>query len=326
MFKFCVIVLSTFFAIVQFCVAQSSLPLQNQVTLIAPYHMGNYNQFIQNYYQSNKEASSPIINNRLLSASSVFLGKPYYLGALGEGPGAKFDKHPLYRTDKFDCVTYIETVLALAESTSFRGFQDHILQIRYSDGIPTYLSRNHFTSIDWNPRDQKLGYITDSTKTLYPTQYKIAVANINKAAWYQHKTLKDLIMFKTLRKTEQAKKLAAFRSLGHNIPNQISKINYVPIKDFFDAKGQPIPQMFAKIPSGVIIEIIRPDWNLKKLIGTNLNVSHMGLGLRLNKTLYFREASSIKHKVIDTPLSEYLHHYLHSKTVKGINIELINLI
>ena len=47
---------------------------------------------------------------------SYFKGKPYVLGSLGEGKAAIFDKNPIYRTDTFDCETYVSTVLALVVS------------------------------------------------------------------------------------------------------------------------------------------------------------------------------------------------------------------
>ncbi len=37
--------------------------------------------------------------------SEEFLGKPYILGALGEGPKARYDQFPAYRVECFDCVT-----------------------------------------------------------------------------------------------------------------------------------------------------------------------------------------------------------------------------
>ena len=51
---------------------------------------------------------------RLAIVSSAFLGRPYFWGPLGEGAEGDFDQYPLYRADLFDCLTFVETVLAVA--------------------------------------------------------------------------------------------------------------------------------------------------------------------------------------------------------------------
>lgn len=82
--------------------------------------------------------------------------------------------------------------------------------------------------------------------------------------------------------------------------------------------------MLNKIPSGTIINIVRPDWNLKKYIGTNLNVSHQGILLREQGKLYLVHASSSDKKVVKVLLTDYLKKYLTSPTVKGINLLKLN--
>ena len=56
---------------------------------------------------------------RIDAISAQFLGKPYLLGALGEGEQGYYDSSPLYRTDAFDCETYVDTVLALIISAGY---------------------------------------------------------------------------------------------------------------------------------------------------------------------------------------------------------------
>ncbi len=104
---------------------------------------------------------------------------------------------------------------------------------------------------------------------------------------------------------------------------------YLPLRRLFKADGQPNIYLFKQIPSGSVIEIIRPDWDLHSQIGTRMNVSHLGLAVRTSKGLMFREASSldtIGKTVIDVPLTNYLKGYLHSPTVKGINVQKIILL
>ena len=91
----------------------------------------------------------------------------------------------------------------------------------------------------------------------------------------------------------------------------------------FDKNGQPNQALFDRIPDGVIVEIARPDWDLRKDIGTKLDLSHMGLALRIHGDLIFRQASTVEKKVADVPLATYLARYLKSPTVKGIHLEKI---
>jgi hypothetical protein len=46
--------------------------------------------------------------------------------------------------DGFDCVTYIETILALASSFSADGFIERLRQLRYKQGCIQWRQRNHY--------------------------------------------------------------------------------------------------------------------------------------------------------------------------------------
>src|SRR5262249_52385928 len=103
----------------------------------------------------------------------------------------------------------------------------------------------------------------------------------------------------------------------------VSHLSYIPLAVFFDQAGKPKQALFDRIENGTLIEIVRPNWDLHSLIGTNLDVSHLGFLLRVKGILMFRQASSVKKKVVDIPLDVYLAHYLRSDTVKGIHLEKI---
>lgn len=75
------------------------------------------------------------------------------------------------------------------------------------------------------------------------------------------------------------------------------------------------------IPSGSVVNIVRPNWNLKSAIGTNMNISHQGFVIRKNGVTLMRHASSSGSKqVAELPLADYLSAFLLSPTIKGINI------
>ncbi|MCL1785926.1 MAG: DUF1460 domain-containing protein, partial [Alphaproteobacteria bacterium] len=59
---------------------------------------------------------TPVVNSEyaenLGSISAGFIGKRYAADPLGEGTG--FDSDPVIREDAFDCVTFVETVMAMS--------------------------------------------------------------------------------------------------------------------------------------------------------------------------------------------------------------------
>jgi hypothetical protein len=268
---------------------------------------------------------SPYLDRRLETDSSFFIDKPYLLGALGEGQNALIDKSPLYRTDDFDCVTYVSTVLALVESNNIAQFNKNQLKINYENAIPDYVHRNHFMSVDWNPNNEKNGYLKDVTKTLFPNTYKIAVATIDKPNWYRNLAANNIKDFQSITPQQTQDLLQQLHDLSEKTRAEISRLPYIPLTTLYDKNGKPNMALFDRIPSDVVIEIVRPNWNIRKLIGTNMNISHLGLGIREKGVLIFREASSLENKVIDIPLTEYLANYLDSSSVKGIHIEKIVL-
>ncbi len=108
------------------------------------------NHAINTLYEHLQHIPLSNITARITYISKQFLGKPYALGALGEGSQGYFDQAPLYRTDAFDCETYVDTVLALAFADNLSTFKQYIQKIRYRDGHIAFVDRNHFTCLDWN--------------------------------------------------------------------------------------------------------------------------------------------------------------------------------
>lgn len=261
---------------------------------------------------------------RLKYFSNAFKGKKYVFGALGEGADGQFDQSPLYRTDAFDCQTYVSTTLALANAKDLADFKQRINQVRYANGTVSYLGRNHFTSIDWNTNNLHKGFIKDITYTIVDKQGKpvavVADAIINKPNWYAFKKARNIKLDSAVSEQEKEQRAAKLRSLGKQLTQEKSVMLYIPLQTLFE-NGKANTYLFNQIPDGSIIEIIRPNWDVADKVGTNLNVSHLGFAIRTPQGLMFREASLVEGKVIDVPLDKYLKTYLTSPTVKGINIQ-----
>lgn len=295
---------------------------EQQISIIPRYDMTQYDNQLTNIYSNIPKRSNALA--KLEYFSQAFLSQPYMLGALGEGPEGEFDKNPLYRTDGFDCLTYVSTVIALINAKNLDQFKHNLESINYKEGKVSYQNRNHFTSVDWNVNNQNQGYIKDITTTILDSSgksvYQIANAYINKKAWYEKKTLSDIKLFDPISPKNQKALLNRFRDVSKVVVNEESHLPYIPLSILFDGEGRFNQSIANQIPSGSIIEIVRPNWDLESLIGTHLNISHLGFALRTKEGLVYREASSIEKKIIDISLEEYLRNYLTSSTVKGINI------
>lgn len=95
---------------------------------------------------------------RLLKFSKYMMGIPYGRGGpTGEGMYQSLERKPLINLDELDCVTYIETVMALARAESPDDIMNELQGIRYIDSTVDFYKRRHFFVEDWvynNPRVQ----------------------------------------------------------------------------------------------------------------------------------------------------------------------------
>lgn len=282
-------------------------------------------QTIHQLYHTLNAKPTPMAT-RLDYISQLFLNKPYEGNALGEGAGAFYDQGPVYRTDAFDCETYVDTVVALALASDLNHFKQCIKHIRYENGDVSFIKRNHFASLDWNQNNQRSGVFQDITTSLMNQKGEpaalFAKTLINKPEWYKQLD-KDRIRLPQASPEEQIKQLHALRRESKHLKAQRVSTPYIPLTALFDKQGTPNQALFDQIPDGAIVEIIRPNWNLVTRIGTRLNVSHMGFVFRKNGELRFRHASLLKKKVSDMSLVNYLEKARTSPTIRGINIQIL---
>jgi hypothetical protein len=84
------------------------------------------------------------IGERIEALSRDFLGKPYIQNPLiGSADTPEVFVASL---DGFDCVTFIETILALARASSSNDFAVELRKIRYREGWVKWNYRNHYTT------------------------------------------------------------------------------------------------------------------------------------------------------------------------------------
>lgn len=94
--------------------------------------------------------------DRIEFLSRQFLGNPYKTNPLIGS--AEQPEVFVAATDGFDCVTYIETVLALARASNVREFTDGLRKIRYERGRVEWKRRNHYMT-QWIRNNTRIGAI-----------------------------------------------------------------------------------------------------------------------------------------------------------------------
>jgi D-alanyl-D-alanine carboxypeptidase/D-alanyl-D-alanine-endopeptidase (penicillin-binding protein 4) len=121
---------------------------------------------------------------RISRCSEFFIDKRYdRLGPTGEGVFDTCDTKPLYCLKSFDCVTYIEHVLALSLGKDTNAFMRNLQRLRYADGKIDYLHRNHFFILDW------LWNNRDLFETVSPPKGRAVQRTISKKAFFAAKGL-----------------------------------------------------------------------------------------------------------------------------------------
>jgi hypothetical protein len=115
-------------------------------------------------------ANQQNLAERIEAISAEFIDCPYVVNSLGGG--ANLPEQLTIKLDAFDCVTYMETVLALALSVTAEQFAANLTRIRYKNGEIQWHKRNHYM-VDWwrnNQRQGLLQNITQGTESIEKTR------------------------------------------------------------------------------------------------------------------------------------------------------------
>ena len=92
--------------------------------------------------------------NRIDVLSRQFLGHPFKTNPLIGS--ADTPEVFVVSLDEFDCVTYVETILALSHASSVDGFSKWLRKIRYEDGRVEWERRNHYMT-GWIRNNSRTG-------------------------------------------------------------------------------------------------------------------------------------------------------------------------
>jgi len=230
--------------------------------------------------QSLNTKPSPV---KLQNISNFFLNSPYIFSPLGEGKGIDTDTR--FRIDKFDCTTFVETMLALTMSINIAQAKQNLDIIRYS-GKVDFKYRRHLPALMWKPQLISFGLLEDITKNI-----------------------KD---FTTIIKKPNKKQLTNDMKFLSNFLETYS-IDYIPL----DKIEQNIPN----IPNGSIVNVVRTNNNKKLMTITH----QMLLFKKEGKIFFRHASSNPYKKVVDEDLKSFIKRVSKFKwKVVGINILKIN--
>lgn len=254
--------------------------------------------------------------DKLLFWSNYFLGKPYdSSGPLGEGTTGLYDRDPLYRFDAFDCTTFVETLIALANSSDKQTFSRVMNEVRYKEGKVSYLNRNHIISQSWIPNNIDNSLIKRSTSYFSDQYLQFGSSIIDLANWLKfHKV--DSLKLPDLTEDAKAERLNQLKQEADRFTQEEVFVEYLSttevLKDWQGFKNELNKKTY-------ILNIVRPNWQLKHLIGTNLNISHQGILEVAKDGIYFIHASSagMVKKVL---LKSYLEKIKDSSTIRGFSL------
>ena len=223
-------------------------------------------------------AAAPAGGARAVAATAPLVGIRYLPSPLGEGSGR--DPDPRFRLDAFDCMTLVETAVALGSATSLAEARVALDDVRYSSGRPSYALRNHEVLSQWIPANLAKGWIADATAGLAGVATHTVAKEYTPASW------------------------DAVRAAGRSIPG-LPRAR-LPLGRFEAHVVAPADAATAasRLPEGAIVFVVRADAPERLT-----RISHAGLVLRRpgGGTLV-RHATSSRGvaRVIEEPIERFV--------------------
>ncbi|MFT3913024.1 MAG: DUF1460 domain-containing protein [Anaeromyxobacteraceae bacterium] len=222
-------------------------------------------------------ATAPAGAARAVAATAPLRGAPYALDALGEADDR--DPDPRFRLDAFDCMTFVETAVALGNAASLEEARRLLDLVRY-EGPPALASRRHEVLSQWIPQNVAAGWVRDVAAEVAPGAVVREEKVYSREAW------------------------ALVRRAGRAIPGLprarlpvgTFAVDVVPL----DALAAAAP----RIPAGTIAFVVRDDAPDRPS-----RVSHAGLVFEgPGGERWVRHATSTVGvaRVIEEPLSRYV--------------------
>ncbi len=236
-----------------------------------------------------KKPSTKFPGELMLEISKYFIGTPYGAGTLE----AKKDEQLIVNLRKFDCMTFVENVIALAGSVksvkkSFREFRNLLQKVRYRHGrLQGYSSRLHYFS-DWIHDNQKKGFLRNVTASMGGRPFKKSLTFMTMHP-NLYPPLKNVL---NLQKMKSVERRISRRSL------------------FFISK-KSLRRLEDRIREGDLIAITTHTGSL--------DVQHVGFATRVKKRIHLLHASSTEGEVVLSKKTLY-RYLMESRGRSGIMV------
>ncbi|VAX24710.1 protein of unknown function DUF1460 [hydrothermal vent metagenome] len=233
-----------------------------------------------------KSAENLTVTERMSFYSKLFMGMPYGLTCVGDGPYALYDTKPQLTFDTTNCMVYCEDVLALSISDSYENFFNNLQQIRYKDGIVGMKTRNHYTMADWLPENSWL--LHDVVKEVAGGKAKTLTRTISHKKFFQKKGITDMRYVKE---------------------DRTITVNYIPFNVLMDVKEN--------FRNGDVLALLFRNLD-------NIFSAHMLMFYNTPNGKVIRESSLSKGTVLDTPFDVWVAKFQNSKKYIGIALMRVN--
>ena len=206
------------------------------------------------------------IGERIVAIGRCFVGADYIPGTLEIAP-----EQLVVNLEHFDCVTYVESVLALARvvdepTPTFEGYLDQLRRIRYRQGeLDGYASRLHYFS-EWISDNAALGIVRNITRELggIPLDEHIDFMSANRE------------LYPALRSDDVVEQIGDVEASVTNLDSY-----YIPKDRIADVASQ--------IRNGDIIAATSAI--------DGLDVAHTGFAIRIDGALHFMNAPLVGRSV-----------------------------
>jgi len=236
-----------------------------------------------------REVRTLPLGERMAAVSEQLLGRPYQVDATGEG--VEPDRDPPARYDVFDCLTFVEEVLALTLSGDPLSAPMVRRGLRYGAARSRYDDRRHFMLTEWIPGAIADGWLRDITDTLGPTHLLQLDLDPDTWRWWRRRSL--------------------FRLPDSRLPTGHFELPVMSVDAAMDAA--------ADIPPGALILTVRHPKE-----GVPIVVTHLGFKIPSPpERPLVRHATKMRGKqVMDHSLLWYLDHlrWYDQWPVEGISV------
>lgn len=220
-----------------------------------------------------------------------FIGTPYVGGTLEGSP-----ELVTVNLDELDCTTFVDVVLALSYTlgegrTSWRDFIYNLERMRYRGGeLNGYASRLHYIC-DWVVDNIHRGNIEDATRLFPRTNYVVRTIDFMSSNRDKYPALADSTEFERIKNVE-----IGYRS--HRFP-------YIKTTDLAAKETK------AAFRDGDVVALVTS--------AKNLDVTHMGIIVKIDGEPYLLHASSSNGKVeiTERPLADFMK---RNRSLLGVRV------